>query len=69
MDGNLVWNPEMFVLHFIGHLLKPNSIRKKEENLEKCSLELIDITKNFSKMTTNYLQQVSSIYINIVFKF
>jgi len=58
LDGNLVWNPEMFVLHFIGHLLKPNSARQKQENLEKCAMELIDITKNFSKTTTSYLQQV-----------
>jgi len=62
LDGNLVWNPEMFVLGFIGHLIKPNSTRKKEENLEKCNLELIDIAKNFSKTTTNYLQQVSNIH-------
>lgn len=62
MEGNLVWNPEMFVLHFIGHLLKPNNIRKKEDNLEKCTLELIDVTKNFSKTTTSYLQQVSNKY-------
>lgn len=66
MDGNLVWNPEMFVLNFIGHLLKPNTIRKKEDNSEKCTLELIDITKNFSKTTTNYLQQVSKIYCECV---
>jgi len=52
----------MFVLHFIGHLLKPNNIRKKEDNLEKCTLELIDVTKNFSKTTTSYLQQVSNKY-------
>ncbi|CAI6354546.1 unnamed protein product [Macrosiphum euphorbiae] len=57
LDGNLVWNPEMFVLNFIGHLLKPNTIRKKEDNSEKCTLELIDVTKNFSKTTSNYLQQ------------
>lgn len=62
MDGNLVWNPEMFVLNFIGHLLKPNTIRKKEDNSEKCTLELIDVTKNFSKTTSNYLQQVSNRY-------
>ncbi|XP_025203475.1 WASH complex subunit 4 isoform X2 [Melanaphis sacchari] len=57
LDGNLVWNPEMFVLHFIGHLIKPNNVRKKEENLDKCTLELMDIAKNFSKTTNNYLQQ------------
>jgi len=62
LDGNLVWNPEMFVLNFIGHLLKPNTIRVKEDNSEKCTLELIDITKNFSKTTSNYLQQVSNRY-------
>lgn len=61
MDGNLVWNPELFVLRFIGHLIKPNSIRKTEENLEKCSLELIDTAKNFSKTTSSYLQQVIDI--------
>lgn len=51
----------MFVLHFIGHLLKPNSAKTKQkhDNLEKCALELIDITKNFPKTTINYLQQVS----------
>jgi len=58
LDGNLVWNPEMFVLHFIGHLLKPNNTRKKQDNLEKCVTELMDITKNFPKTTTSYLQQV-----------
>lgn len=48
----------MFVLHFIGHLLKPNNTRKKQDNLEKCVTELMDITKNFPKTTTSYLQQV-----------
>ncbi|VVC44144.1 Hypothetical protein CINCED_3A019506 [Cinara cedri] len=57
LDGNLMWNPETFVLHFIGHLLKPNSTRKKQDNLEKCSLELVDFTKNFLKTTTGLLQQ------------
>lgn len=65
MDGNLVWNPEMFVMHFIGHLIKPNSIRKEQENLEKCAMELIEITKHFSKTTTSYLQQVSHIIKNV----
>lgn len=61
LDGNLIWNPEMFVLHFIGHLLKPNNAKtkQKQENLKKCTIELIDITKNFPKTTTSYLQQVS----------
>lgn len=66
LDGNLVWNPEMFVMHFIGHLLKPNTIRKKEENLEKCVLELIDVTKNLPKTTVIYLQQVSKMYRKIM---
>lgn len=58
MDGNLVWDPEMFVLHFIGHLLKPNSVRKPQDNMEKCAIELINISKIFQKTTTNYLRQV-----------
>lgn len=57
-----MWNPEMFVLHFIGHLLKPNSLRKKQDNLEKCSLELTDFTKNFFKTTTGLMHQVSIRY-------
>lgn len=59
LDGNLMWNPETFVLHYIGHLLKPNNVRKKQDNLQKCSLELIDFTKNFFKTTTGHLHQVS----------
>lgn len=62
LDGNIVWDPEAFVLHFIGHLLKPNSNKKKIDNMEKCVLELIDITKTFSKTTISYMQQVSKIY-------
>lgn len=54
-----MWNPEKFVLHFIGHLLKSNSAKKKQNNLEKYAIDLIDITRNFSKTTTSYLQQVS----------
>lgn len=48
----------MFVLHFIGHLLKPNSVRKPQDNMEKCAIELINISKIFPKTTTNYLRQV-----------
>lgn len=62
LEGNIVWDPEDFVLHFIGHLLKPNKDKKKPGNLEKCVLELVDITKTFSKTTTSYIQQVSKIY-------
>lgn len=58
MDGDLVWNPERFVLHFIGHLLKPNNNWKNEDNLVKLATELTDIIKNLSKTTTGYLQQV-----------
>lgn len=58
MDGDLVWNPEHFVLHFIGDLLKPNNEWKNQDNLAKCAIELTDITKNFSKTTLGYLQQV-----------
>lgn len=57
-----MWNPEKFVLHFIGHLLKSNSAKKKQNNLEKYANDLIDITRNFSKTTTSYLQQVSKNY-------
>lgn len=64
LDGNLVWNPEMFVLHFIGHLLKPNSLKKKQDNLEKCVIELTEISKNFFKTTSSYLHQVSMIQTN-----
>lgn len=59
LDGNLVWNSETFALHFIGHLLKPSSSKKKQDSLDKCAIELQDITKNFSKTTFSYLQQVS----------
>lgn len=69
LDGNLVWNPEIFVLHYIGHLVKPNSTRKNQENLEYCVTELIDITKSLPKATTSYLQQVSNIKKIIQYKF
>ncbi|XP_050426323.1 WASH complex subunit 4 [Adelges cooleyi] len=57
LDGNLVWYPEMFVMHYIGDLLRPNYTKKKQDNLEKCSIELMDITRNFPKTALNYLQQ------------
>ncbi|XP_050529563.1 WASH complex subunit 4 isoform X2 [Daktulosphaira vitifoliae] len=57
LDGNLVWYPEMFVMHYIGDLLKPNNTKKKQDNLEKCSLELMDVTKFFPKTALSYIQQ------------
>lgn len=48
----------MFVLHFIGHLIKPNSIRKPQDNMEKCGIELMNMSKTFSKTTTSYLRRV-----------
>jgi hypothetical protein len=56
-----MWDPETFVLHYIGHLLKPNCDKTKQENLKKCALELTDMTKNFSKIISNHVKEVSRI--------
>lgn len=63
LESNIVWDPEAFVLYYIGHLLKPNNDKVKQENLEKCALELTDMTKNFSKIKFNHIKEVSMIYL------